>query len=145
MTEDIIIRNADMKDLDFIYQFICKLEGEIPRKEDFESLFREELENSDSYYLLAEKDGKPVAFAGMQIHNALHHTAKIAEVVEMYVLREYRSSGIGEKLYWQTKDIALEKKCKFIQISCNIVRERAIEFFTDLGFQKTHYKLTERL
>lgn len=145
MSEDIIIRNAELADTDFIFQFICKLEGINPQREEFEKIFREELENENSYYLLAEKDGKPVAFAGMQIQNALHHSAKVAEIVEMYVLREYRNSGIGEKLYWHAKDIALENKCKFFQISCNIVRERAIGFFIDLGFQKTHYKLTERL
>ena len=48
-------------------------------------------------------------------------------------------------LYWHTKDIAQDRGCKFFEAACNNVRERALDFFSKMGFEKTHYKFTERL
>ncbi len=145
MASNTTIRRATASDAETIYRFICRLEGEDPTREEFDSIFLKNLENPDCYYLIAEKNGRSVAFVGMQIQRVLHHTARIAEIIEMFVLPEYRGDGIGEMLYWYTKDIAQEKGCKFFEVACNNVRERALDFFSKMGFEKTHYKFTERL
>lgn len=142
---DVKIRNAEPSDAEIIYRFICKLEGENPTREEFDDIFTSNLKDCNYHYYLAEKGGQPVGFIGMHIQNVLHHTSKIAEIIEMFVLSEYRGIGIGEMLYWHTKDIAQENGCKFFEVSCNIVREGSLNFFERMGFEKTHYKFTERL
>jgi len=145
MMNDAKIRKAEFLDAEVIYRFICKLEGENPTREEFDETFSSNLKNQNYHYYLAEKGMQTIAFIGMHIQNVLHHTSKIAEIIEMFVLPEYRGDGIGELLYWHTKDIAQESGCKFFEVSCNIVRERALNFFERMGFEKTHYKFTERL
>ena len=145
MASNTTIRRATAEDAEAVYRFISRLEGENPTREEFDDIYLKNLENSDCHYIIAEKDGQCAAFIGMHIQNVLHHTAKIAEIIEMFVQPEYRGQGIGEMLYWHTKDIAQEKGCKFFEVSCNIVRSRALDFFSKMGFEKTHYKFSERL
>ena len=145
MASTTTIRRATTSDAETVYRFICRLESEDPTREEFDSIFLKNLKDPDCYYLIAEKNGTPAAFIGMQIQRVLHHTAKIAEIIEMFVLPEYRGEGVGEMLYWHTKDIAQERGCKFFEVACNNVRSRALDFFSKMGFEKTHYKFTERL
>ena len=145
MASNTTIRRATVQDAETVYRFICRLEGENPTRKEFDGIYLKNLENPDCYYLIAEKNGTSAAFIGMQIQNVLHHTARIAEIIEMFVQPESRGQGIGELLYWHTKDIAQEKGCKFFEVSCNIVRSRALDFFSKMGFEKTHYKFSERL
>lgn len=145
MQEKSIIRKAEAKDAEEIYKIICKMEGEKPAIEQFNKIYFENLKRSNTYYYIAEKNGILAGFISMDIRNRLRHTAKTAEIIEMFVLPEYRNEGIGEDLYWKLKDIAIEKGCKFFEVSCNIVRERSVIFFEKLGFQHTHYKFTEYL
>ncbi|MCQ2603701.1 MAG: GNAT family N-acetyltransferase [Spirochaetia bacterium] len=145
MVDDVILRKAEIRDADVIYNFICRLEGENPTQTEFDQVFRRNLTDPDTYYYLAEKNSEALGFISLQIRNILHHTSPIGEIVEMFVLPEYRDQGIGELLYWNMRDIAQEKGCKFFEVACNIVRNRALDFFKGLGLQQTHYKFTERL
>ena len=122
MASNTTIRRATATDAETIYRFICRLEGEDPTREEFDSIFLRNLEDHECYYLIAEKNGQSVAFLGMQIQRVLHHTARIAEIIEMFVLPEHRGDGIGEMLYWYAKDIAQERGCKFFEVACNNVR-----------------------
>ena len=74
MASNTTIRRATASDAETIYRFICRLEGEDPTREEFDSIFFKNLEDPDCYYLIAEKNGQSVAFVGMQIQSVLHHT-----------------------------------------------------------------------
>ena len=142
---DYRIRNCTTKDLHDVYEIINALEGENPGIEEFTEVFSTNLNDKNIFYIVAETNEKVIAFASIQIQLILHHTGKVAELMEMYVEPEYRNSGIGEALFWNLKDTAEACGCRYFEVSSNIVRDKTKTFLENRGVQLTHYKFTERL
>ena len=145
MSNELLIRNCTKEDSAAIFRMICTLEGENPDKNAFEKVFFSNLEKKNIYYVKAEVDNKTAGFISMHVQELLHHTGKVAEIQEMYIEEAYRNSGYGEELLWYLRDIALNEGCRHFEVSCNIIRDKTLNFFTNRGMQCTHYKFTERL
>ena len=142
---DYKIRNCTTDDLHTVYEMIIALEGENPGIEEFTEVFTTNLNDTNVFYIVAEADDKVIAFASIHIQLHLHHTGKVAELMEMFVDQDYRNNGIGEAMFWNLKDKAEACGCRHFEISSNIVRDKSKSFFENLGCQLTHYKFTERL
>ena len=139
------LRNCISDDIHFVYEMIVALEGENPGIEEFTEVFSTNLNDKNIFYIVAEHDEKIIAFASIHIQQILHHTGKVAELMEMFVDPDYRSNGIGEAMFWNLKDTAEACGCRYFEISSNIVREKTKTFLENLGVSLTHYKFTERL
>ena len=139
------IRKCTADDLHTVYAMICTLEGENPGIEEFTEIYSGNLNDKNIFYIIAETDGKSVGFASIHIQQILHHTGKVAELMEMYVEQEYRNTGIGEAMFWNLKDTAEACGCRYFEVASNIVRDKTKSFFENRGLQLTHYKFTERL
>ena len=139
------IRNCTTEDLHSVHEMISALEGENPGIEEFTEVFSTNLNDKNIFYIVAESNDKIIAFASIHIQMILHHTGKVAELMEMYVDPDFRNNGIGEALFWNLKDTAEACGCRYFEISSNIVRDKTKTFFENLGVQLTHYKFTERL
>ena len=142
---DYRIRNCTTDDLHYVYEIINALEGENPGIEEFTEIFSTNLNDKNIFYIVAETDEKIVGFASIHIQMILHHTGKVAELMEMFVEPEYRNSGIGEAMFWNLKDTAEACGCRYFEVSSNIVRDKTKIFLENRGVQLTHYKFTERL
>ena len=145
MEKLITIRKCKKEDAEFIFKIICQLEGENPDVDDFNKVFLFNLANPEVHYIIAEFNSKIIGFASMHIQHLLHHTGKVAEIQELFIDPAYRNRGFGEELLWYLRDIAGTEKCKHLEISCNLVRDKANSFFSNRGLSHTHRKFTERL
>ncbi|MCL2705785.1 MAG: GNAT family N-acetyltransferase [Spirochaetaceae bacterium] len=145
MEKLINIRKCRKDDADPVFKIICQLEGENPDVDDFNRVFLSNLENPEVFYIIAEFNSKIIGFASMHIQILLHHTGKVAEIQELFIDPVYRNRGFGEELLWYLRDIAVSENCKHLEISCNIVRDKASLFFSNRGLNPTHRKFTERL
>ncbi|MCL2481172.1 MAG: GNAT family N-acetyltransferase [Spirochaetaceae bacterium] len=145
MEKLINIRKCKKDDADSVFEIICQLEGENPDVGDFNRVFLTNLENPEVHYIIAEFNSQIIGFASMHIQNLLHHTGKIAEIQELFIDPSHRNRGFGEELLWHLRDIAGSENCKHLEISCNIVRDKANLFFSNRGLNPTHRKFTERL
>ncbi len=143
--KDYKIRNCTSEDLHSVHEMITALEGENPGIEEFTEVFSTNLNDKNIFYIVAESDDKVIGFASIHIQLILHHTGKVAELMEMFVEPEYRNAGIGEAMFWHLKDTAESCGCRFFEISANIVRNKTKTFLENLGVQLTHYKFTERI
>ncbi len=139
------IRKCKKEDADSIFKIICQLEGENPDRSDFDIVFLANLEKPEVYYIIAELNSKIIGFASMHIQHLLHHTGKVAEIQEMFIDPFFRNQGYGEELLWHLRDIAGNEECRHLEVSCNIVRDKANLFFSNRGMNPTHRKFTERL
>ena len=139
------IRKCTKEDADSIFKIICQLEGENPSRDDFNKVFFSNLEKPEIYYIIAEFNSKIIGFASMHIQQLLHHTGNVAEIEELFIDPFYRNRGYGEELLSYLRDIAENKNCKHFEISCNVVRDKAYDFFSNRGMNPTHRKFTERL
>jgi GNAT superfamily N-acetyltransferase len=137
---DISIRVAASADVRTILNFIRdlsiyeKLEHEV--KAD-ESTLTKNLFGLNPYAecLIAETDGEPAGFA-LFFHNFSTFLGKPGLYLEdLFVKPEYRSRGIGQRLFGELAHIALERDCGRMEWSVLDWNEPALTFYRKLGAQ----------
>lgn len=139
------IELAQMNDLEDIYRLICDMENTKLDKTKFSEIFQSYLSDKRIYCLVVKMDERVIGCLNLRMELQLHHTEKIAEIMELAVDAECRSQGIGKQLFDKAQDIARKNHCVQIEVCCNMLRERAHKFYIKQGMNKTHYKLTKPL
>jgi len=139
------IRMAKLTDIKDIYDLICDLENTELDYEKFQQVFKKYLEDDRIYCFVAEDSGNVIGCLNMRIEHQLHHTAKIAEILELAVMDKYRSKGVGRELFEKASQVARDNDCLQIELCCNQLRIRAHNFYEKQGMSKFHYKFTKNL
>lgn len=86
---------------------------------------------------VAEIAGKVVGTFELLIMDNLAHRGKLSGVVEDVVVDvEYRSQGIGRQMMGYAIEVCRENGCYKMTLSSNLKRERAHQFYENLGFKK---------
>ena len=139
---EITIRNAEQRDLDVIFYFICELENEVFDYQIFTSIFEENLQNLKYVYYVAEIDNQVVGFISFHTQKLLHHCGTVGEIQELYVAHNYRNQQIGKILVSKVKEYAKTQKLKSIEVTSNKIRTENIYIYEHLGFRLSHNKFT---
>ena len=137
-----LIRDANLDDFEFIYNCINELEAHCFDKEKQRRIFSENLENPALLYLIAELSGTKIGFLSCYCQQLLHHGGLVGEIQEMYVIPEFRSQKIGNKLLEKLIEIARKLNVLQIEVTSNAKREAAHNFYLKSGFDFTHKKFT---
>lgn len=137
-----IYRAVNEDDLDDVYRLICELEDEELDRDKFQEVFLDNVHNENIIYLCAEHEKRVIAFGSLHIQGLLHHSGKVGEVQELIVDSSFQGMGIGREMVKRLMDTAAEKGCCQVEVSSGKSRQRAHEFYINLGFQKSHYKFT---
>ena len=106
------------------------------------ALRSENLESPALLYLIAELSGTKVGFLSCYCQQLLHHGGLVGEIQEMYVIPEFRSQKIGNKLLEKLIEIARKLNVLQIEVTSNAKREAAHNFYLKSGFAFTHKKFT---
>ena len=139
------IIKASAKNKNDVYALICELKGAKIDNNLFETVFLQNVENEDIFYLLAIEDHMAVGFASLHIQRLLHHVGNVGEIQEIVVDKKYQGQGIGTMLYNRLKRIAIERKCDLLEVCCNQRRIESHVFYHKQGMKNTHYKFTAPL
>ena len=134
------IRNAEPKDLDIIYNFICELENEVFDYQIFIGIFEENLQNLNYVYYVAELENQVVGFISFHTQQLLHHCGIVGEIQEFYVAQNFRGKRIGKLLIDEVKDYAKTHKLKSIEVTSNKLRTENVYIYEHLGFRLSHNK-----
>lgn len=137
-----MIRFAEWKDAGAVYSLIGEMEQSELNKSEFEAVFREQLQSSNFFCWLSEEDGVILGCLNLRIEAQLHHTAKVAEIMELAVRGENRSKGIGTRLFDHACREAKKAGCAQIEVCCNMLRERTHVFYERQGMNRYHYKFS---
>ena len=140
-----MFRKATMNDWEAVYQLICDLEKTEFPKEKFREIFHEQLHKESCYCLVCEREGKTIAMLNLRFENQLHHTDRIAEIMEFVVDEKYRNKGIGKQMFDKACVIAKDNGCVQIELTSNQIRKDAHRFYIRKGMQNTHYKFCKPL
>ncbi|MCR5796076.1 MAG: GNAT family N-acetyltransferase [Solobacterium sp.] len=137
-----MIRRAAEEDCSDIYRLVCILEDTEFDPEIFREIYLRQ--TADDLYagFVYEADGKIIAFLNMRMEYHLHHTARIAELLEFVVDNEYRSRGIGREMFEYACTYAGEHGCVQIELVSNQRRVRAHRFYEERGMNRSHFGFT---
>lgn len=142
MNYTINIRKIEPKDLDFIYNSICKLEDELFDFIQFQEIFLENINNPNFHYFLAENNLEKIGFISFHIQNLLHHCGRVGEIQEFFVDYNFRKKGIGKLLIDQVFLIANDFQLKSIEVTSGKKRIENVAVYEHLGFNFSHNKFT---
>jgi (aminoalkyl)phosphonate N-acetyltransferase len=142
MYDSINIRKIEPKDLDFIYDAVCKLENDTFDFNQFQKIFLENIKNPNFHYFLAENELEKMGFISFHVQNLLHHCGKVGEIQDFFVDNEYRKKGIGKLLMDQIFIVAHKNQLKSIEVTSGKKRVENVAIYESLGFNFSHNKFT---
>ena len=85
-----------------------------------------------------------IGICGVWLLNKLY-VGKHVELDNVFVLQEYRSSGVGKLMLDRVFEYALEIGCEASEINCYIRNERGIQFWNNQGYKAIGYHMQKVL
>lgn len=115
--------------------------------EEGEDYFAHYLEKEDCVILLAETEDEDVVgyLAGFVKPDARWRPVKSGELDSMFVLKEYRSQGVGTMLVEKFKKWLAPFKVTHIAVTAFTQNERALSFYKKQGFEDFSQTLEMKL
>lgn len=126
-------------------EFDPTINEDYPIQKEGKEYFKERIENGCA--LVAEVDNKIVGYlvGGMSEISDYRNVSKMAEAENMYVLEEYRSFGIGGKLFKRFVDWCKIREVERIRVVASAKNTKAIEFYKKEGFETCEIALERKL
>lgn len=93
------------------------------------------IEDADHEVLVADVDGKAIAWIGLVRAYGLTSDAH-AMLSGFVVGAEHRSSGVGARLLDAAENWARQRGCQHLRVHTNVVRARAHAFYERLGYER---------
>ena len=142
-TPSVSIRPACQSDIDTVYKFLCDLEKTVLNVTSFQDIFQQNLTNPMVHYYVAEWSGVVIGFVSCHVQYLLHHTGKVGEIQELYILPSYRNQGIGYQLMAALDSLAVLEKFINLEVTTNQTRTDTVRFYEREHFSCTHFKLVK--
>jgi GNAT superfamily N-acetyltransferase len=139
------IRTAENSDLDFIRQCMEELKGFAFEPENFTSVYDSLMETGTYFPFIISSNEERCGFLGISILPQLHHNGKVAEILELVVLPEFRNRQIGQAALGFARELTQKENCLVLELATSQKRTDARRFYLANGFQNSHFKLTMEL
>ena len=142
METEIIFKKADKTHIEEILELYKQpeMDGENTLSIHQAEIIFEQIENHPNYhfYLAYHKDNKKAVgvFALLIMDNLGHHGSPSGIVEGVCVAESLQGSGIGKIMMKKAMELCQEAGCYKMVLSSNIRRERAHEFYQNLGFEQ---------
>lgn len=143
METNVKIRKATVTDLTAVLKLYAQKDidnGDVLSIDEAEVAFSKfSLYPNYSLYV-AEIAGKVVGTFELLILDNLAHKGKPSGVVEDVVVdAEFQSQGIGRQMMGYAIEVCRENGCYKMTLSSNLKREKAHQFYENIGFKKHGY------
>lgn len=122
---DLIIRKMNLSDISFVYNEEIKIFGKSLGEK---TLYKEIMYNDLSRYFVALIESKRVGYVGSWL------TIPNAEILNLFVINDYRGQGIGTLLMNEVIDICLTENIEMLTLEVSVNNKYAIKMYEDLGF-----------
>ena len=139
------MRRANKEDATQVLYFIQELEEINLDEALFKQYFEQNLSNNENIYLVATFKEAVIGFVSCHGQILLHHLAKVFEIQELFVKKEFRGFQVGQTLITELENILKANGNQFLEVTANIKRENTHAFYARCGFVYTHKKFTKRL
>lgn len=140
-----MFRKGTLKDCIGIYNLICELENNQLPFDRFSEIYQSQISDNHYYCLVCEHDNSIIGVLNLRFEEQLHHSERIAEILEFAVNSSYRKRGIGKELLAYACQLAKEFGCTQIEAACNQRRADAHRFYLREGMKNSHFKFSKGL
>jgi ribosomal protein S18 acetylase RimI-like enzyme len=117
------------------YRVFYKKESDIELAKQF---IQTRLENNESVIFVAIADDQPMPVGFIQLYPTYSSVRVVRNWIlnDLYVDKEYRKQGIGEKLIEAAMNFAKQNEAKFVQLSTAVDNYTAQSLYEQIGFKK---------
>ena len=140
---EIRVREAQADDAPTLVKLIIDLGHPIEEANVLRNL--ESLSLSGLLPLVATDGDQVIGMCGISAMVTVHRPAPVGRVSVMIVDEAYRGRGIGALLVAEAERRLAERGCKIVEVTSNMRRERAHQFYEKLGYERTSFRFMKRL
>lgn len=94
-----------------------------------------QLEDPKVHFLVARKNGEPIACAAIKIHDE-DDNDRYTEVKRMYVRAAHRGKGLAQRLLRDLEDLSASLEFNQIRLETGIHQPDAINLYQKVGYQR---------
>ncbi len=138
-------RKATLNDCEKIYSLICDMECKQLPFDKFYSIYQKQLNDRHYYCLVYEYGNDAIGVLNLRFEEQLHHSERIAEIMEFAVDEAYRKQGIGKEMLANACQLAGDFGCTQIEVACNQCRKDTHRFYLREGMHNFHFKFSKSL
>lgn len=129
------------KQVDLVAELFDKYRVFYKKESDIESgrqFIQERLDNNESVIFVALDTDKSTLVGFTQLYPTYSSVRVVKNWIlnDLYVDKEYRKQGIGEKLIQTAMNFAKENNAKFVQLSTAVDNYTAQSLYEQIGFKK---------
>lgn len=127
------IRQANLSDAEAVRQLLAQLGyPDLSEKDVIEKI--KSHRHPGYQILVAEIGEKVVGFIALHWFDLVHWKEKLGRITSFCVDEGVRSQGVGRKLLDASEKFLLSNGCVKIEVTSNVRRTRAHEFYLKLGY-----------
>jgi GNAT superfamily N-acetyltransferase len=105
------------------------------------SLFRR---NNGIIFIAEDESRRVVGFAAVAIIPMIQCDGFLARITNICIDEKRRSAGIGAGLIKYIENYCVQKKCVLLEVTTNLKRKKAHEFYLNNGFEETHKRYNKK-
>ena len=139
------IRKTKLEDLDGVFELLNELYENKIEYSEFAKKYKESLENSNYYEIVAIEKNKVVGVLISRVINMLAKKKNILFIDDLIVNENCRNTGIGKLLIQTATTYAISRDCGALELTSMIQNINAHRFYENNGFEKRQYKFKKNL
>ena len=139
------IRKIKIEDFDSVFELLNELYENKIEYSIFAQKYKESLEDSDFYGIVAIENNKVVGVLISRVINRLAKKKNILFIDDLIVNEKCRNIGIGKLLIQTATAYAISKDCGALELTSMIQNINAHRFYENNGFEKRQYKFKKTL
>ena len=139
------IRNTKLEDLDDVFELLNELYENKIEYFEFAKKYKESLENSNFYEIVAIEKNKVVGVLISRVISMLAKKKNILFIDDLIVNENCRNKGIGKLLIKTATTYAISRDCGALELTSMIQNINAHRFYENNGFEKRQYKFKKNL
>lgn len=139
------IKKCAIDNVKAVYSLVCELEETKFDYSSFQKILQYKISDDRNYLIISEENDIALGFLSLNIDYKLHHEKKVATIDELIVTSKFQGRGVGTELISNAIEYSKRCDCEVIELTSNIKRNKAHEFYIKNGFCKSSYKFVLNL
>jgi len=133
-----------LDDINQVFELSNQLENNSLTFDQFKPCYYE-IVSLNNHIIYGIKLDKIVGYIHLRLERQLHHAALVVEVLELIIDDHHRSKHFGKKLLDFAVSYSKSIGASHIELTTNVVRERAHQFYIREGFNQTSLKFVRSI